>query len=308
MAFVSPARSGLLWKSLAYLLVFLAVAYSVVRVLGGDEYLASADYSLLALGLLCYLAGILCWAIAWSDSSGLGKAESALLTFASSSGSLTPLGLGSDALRGYFSGQSKDGLARVVASSLATKFHKIALTAIVSAVFLVLAAGALGDAIAYSSLFGVAASLAAVLFIWLVSSRSSWLLRLIPPRFLPQSITGGSALFHKLFSSPSAYSIAFLLLSLAFEFAAFLFCFLAFGVYADLAIVAGVFVAVFFASKVPLVNGFGLVELVGVALLHGAFPVSRLLAVLFAFDLARLWFPAFLSVFFVASKVRQKRG
>jgi hypothetical protein len=72
-------------------------------------------------------------------------------------------------------------------------------------------------------------------------------------------------------------------------------------------IVAGAFAVTFFASKIPFVHGFGLLELVGVFLLHSAYPVALLVAVFFCFDVARLWFPTLVSAGFVALVSRRQR-
>ncbi|MFA5247617.1 MAG: lysylphosphatidylglycerol synthase domain-containing protein [Candidatus Micrarchaeia archaeon] len=286
--------------ALAYLFVLGAIAYAVIKFLGGENYLAQADYSMFGLALLAYLASVFFWSLAWAKSAKIQRKEAALLTFAAAAGALTPLGVGSDALRGYFSRRDAEGFSHLVLSSIATKLHKIVFSAVAAAVFLALYSSSLSNEILYSALLGIAVSVVSVVLLYLFIGKFSWLSKYFPKKFLPDFLTKGSQQFKNLLASPSISSIIYIAASLAFELVSFFCCFLAFNTNPGLVVVAGAFVVVFFASKVPFLHGFGLLELVGVFLLHNSFPASLLVAILFCFDVARLWFPTLVSAGFVA--------
>ena len=293
--------------ALAYLFVFGAVAYAIIKFLGGEGYLAGADWSMLGLALLAYLASIFFWSLAWAKSAGIQRKEAALLTFAAAAGALTPMGVGSDALRGYFSRRDAAGFSHIVLSSFATKLHKIIFSAVAAAIFLALYGAGLPSEILYATLVGIAVSVVSVILLYFFLGRLSWLEKLLPKRLLPEYVHSGSKAFRRMLATPSVGSILLVAVSLAFELVSFYACFLAFHVNPGLVIAAGAFAVAFFASKIPFVHGFGLLELVGVFLLHGAYPVALLVAIFFCFDVARLWFPTLVSAGFVALLTRRSK-
>jgi hypothetical protein len=217
------------------------------------------------------------------------------------------MGVGSDALRGYFSRRDSAGFSHIVLSSFATKLHKIVFSAVAAGVFLVLYSAGLPSEILYATMAGIAISVASVILLYFFLGRLSWLEKLLPRRLLPEYVHKGSKDFRRMLASPAKESLVLVAVSLAFELVAFYSCFLAFRVDPGLVIVAGAFAVTFFASKIPFVHGFGLLELVGVFLLHSAYPVALLVAVFFCFDVARLWFPTLVSAGFVALVSRRQR-
>jgi uncharacterized membrane protein YbhN (UPF0104 family) len=293
-------------SALAYLFVLGALAYTVIKLLGGEGYLSSANLSTFALALFAYLASIFFWSLAWSYNARIQKKEAALLTFAAAAGALTPLGVGSDALRGYFSRRDADGFSHLIVSSLATKLQKIFLSALISALFLLAFSALLPSEILYSAILGIAISIVSVLFIYFFLGKLSWLSKYLPKKYLPDYLFSGSSKFRRMLVEPTFKSLVYVTVSFAFELASFYLCFLSFSINPGFVLVAGAFVVMFFASKVPFLHGFGLMELVGVFLLHNTYPAALLVAVLFCFDVARLWFPTLLSAGFVALVSRRK--
>ena len=291
-----------MWGALAYLFVFAAIAYSAIKLAGGENHLLSANPLLLSFAVLAYLLSILFWAFAWASSGNIPFVEAAGLTFASASGAVTPLGAGSDALRGYFSGRSDIALADIVSSSLATKLQKLALTGLVSLAFLGVFFPELDPLVVTASSLGIALGFLGILAVWIASGKSGKILSFIPRRFIPEGLAHGSERFRDLLAKPSLAAVAFLFVSTFFEFASFVLCFLAFGADIGLPASFGAFTVIFFAAKLPFLHGFGLIELVGAVLLNSLLPVPQLVAILFAFDFCRLWFPTLLSLLFIAGK------
>ncbi len=294
-------------SALAYLFILVAIAYAVITFLGGQNYLASADWPMFCLALLAYLASIFFWSLAWAKSAGIQRKEAALLTFAAAAGALTPMGVGSDALRGYFSRRDAAGFSHIVLSSFATKLHKIVFSAVAAGVFLILYSAGLPTEILYATMAGIAVSVVSVILLYFFLGNISWLEKLLPKRVIPEYLHSGSKTFRRMLATPSKESILLVAVSLAFELVAFYSCFLAFHINPGIVIVAGAFAVTFFASKIPFVHGFGLLELVGVFLLQGAYPVALLVAIFFCFDVARLWFPTLVSAAFVALLSRRSR-
>jgi len=294
-------------SALAYLFVFGAVAYAIVKFLGGGDYLAGADWSVFGLALLAYLASIFFWSLAWAKSAGIQRREAALLTFAAAAGALTPMGVGSDALRGYFSRRDTAGMSHIVISSFATKLHKILFSAVAAVVFLILFSSQLSAEILYATMAGIAFSVVSVVLIYLCLGNLSFFERLIPKRFFPEYLHSCSKDFRRMLATPAKESVLLVAVSFTFEFVAFYACFLAFHLNPGLVLAAGAFAVTFFASKIPFVHGFGLLELVGVFLLQGAYPVALLVAIFFCFDVARLWFPTLVSAAFVALLARRSK-
>ena len=297
-------RQSLL-SSAAYLLVAGAVIYSVVKILGGEAHLASANYFFLLLAVCAYLSSMFFWAVAWAYQSKISIKEASLLTFSSIAGTFTPLGLGSDALRGYFSKRKDRELSKLVASSVATKFHKIIVTSVLGLLYLLLAWKFLNGEITTPAFVGVILSLLSVLAIWIAARYFGSFSRYVPKKFVPSFVSYGSEHFRQALSNVVLPSLSALVISTFFEFTSLYLSFLAFGADPGFLVVAGTYVVLFFASKVPFLHGFGLVELVGVLLLRGLFPVPLLVAVLFSFDIARLWVPTLLSLVFVFYQLRK---
>jgi len=295
------------FTALAYLFVLGAIAYAVIKFLGGEDYLVGADWPMLGLALLAYLASVFFWSLAWAKSAGIQKKEAALLTFAAAAGALTPMGVGSDALRGYFSRRDAAGMSHLVLSSLATKLHKIFFSAIAAALFLVLYSAALPLQILYATMAGIAIIVASVILLYFILGRLSWFEMLLPWKLIPDYIHKGSKDFRRLLANPVKESIVLIAVSLAFELVAFYSCFLAFNADPGIVLAAGAFAVTFFATKIPFVHGFGLIELVGVFLLQGAYPIPLIVAIFFCFDVARLWFPTLVSAVFVALLSRRSK-
>ena len=293
--------------ALAYIFVLGAIAYAVIKFLGGEDYLAGADWPMLGLALLAYLASIFFWSLAWAKSAGIQRREAALLTFAAAAGALTPMGVGSDALRGYFSRRDPAGFSHIVLSSIATKLHKIFFSAIVAALFLAVYSAGLPKEILYATIAGIAIIVASVIILYFILGRLSWFEKLLPKKLIPDYIHRGSKDFRRLLANPVKESILLIAVSLAFELVAFYSCFLAFNVDPGIVLAAGAFVVTFFATKIPFVHGFGLIELVGVFLLQGAYPIPLIVAIFFCFDVARLWFPTLVSAAFVALLSRRSK-
>jgi len=293
--------------ALAYLFVLGAIAYAVIKFLGGEEYLAGADWPMLGLALLAYLASVFFWSLAWAKSAGIQKKEAALLTFAAAAGALTPMGVGSDALRGYFSRRDAAGFSHIVLSSFATKIHKIFFSAIAAALFLLVYSAGLPKEILYATMAGIAIIVASVMLLYFFLGRLSWLEKLLPKNLLPEYVHNGSKDFRRMLANPVKESVLLIAISLTFELVAFYSCFLAFNVDPGLVLTAGAFAVTFFATKIPFVHGFGLIELVGVFLLQGAYPIPLIVAVFFCFDVARLWFPTLVSAVFVALLSRRSK-
>ncbi len=303
-----PAKAKLrqrLLSTAAYLLVAGAVIYSIVKLLGGEEHLAYANYFFLLLAVCAYLSSMFFWAVAWAYHGKIPVREASLLTFCSVAGTFTPLGLGSDALRGYFSKRRDRDLSRLVASSVATKFHKIIVTSALGLLYLLLSWKFLDGEIAAPAFAGVILSLLSVLAIWVAAKYFGSFSRHVPKKFVPSFVSYGSDHIRQALSTVALPSLSALVISAFFEFAALYLSFLAFGADPGFLVVAGTYVVLFFASKVPFLHGFGLLQLVGVLLLRGLFPVSLLVAVLFSFDIARLWVPTLLSLVFVFHQLRK---
>ena len=290
---------GKFWNTIAYLLVFLCVAYALVKLFGGEETLLSANLLILAVAVFSYLLSISLWAAAWGNSCGVGFVESQLLTFAATGGAVTPAGVGSDAMRGFFSKRKGNELSGIVASSLAVKLQKIVLTAICAAVFLLAFYSVLDSQIVFLSSIGIAFSLLAVFAIYYASLHQKFISKFIPAKWLSGLIEIGASQFRDYLQRISLQSAILLFLSLCCEFVSFLFCFKAFGAAPALVLAFGAFIVIFFASKIPFLHGLGLIELVGVLLLSDVFSPSKLVAVLFAFDVCRLWLPSLVSLPFI---------
>lgn len=295
------------FTALAYLFVLGAIAYAVIKFLGGENYLAGADWPVLGLALLAYLASVFFWSLAWAKSAGIQRKEAALLTFAAAAGALTPMGVGSDALRGYFSRRDAAGMSHIVLSSFATKLHKIVFSAIAAAAFLLLYRAGLSSEIVYATMAGIAIIVVAVMLLYFFLGRLPWIEKLLPKKIIPQYVHNGSKDFRRLLASPGKESVLLIAVSLAFELVAFYSCFLAFNVDPGIVLAAGAFAVTFFATKIPFVHGFGLLELVGVFLLQGAYPIPLIVAIFFCFDVARLWFPTLVSAGFVALLTRRSK-
>jgi uncharacterized membrane protein YbhN (UPF0104 family) len=294
-------------SALAYLFVLGAIAYAVIKFLGGENYLVGADWPMLGLALLAYLASIFFWSLAWAKSAGIQRKEAALLTFAAAAGALTPMGVGSDALRGYFSRRDAAGMSHIVLSSFATKLHKIVFSAVAAGAFLVLYGAGLSSEILYASMAGIAVSIVSVVLLYFFLGRLAWVEKFLPRKLLPEYVHKGSKDFRRMLATLSKESVLLIAVSLAFELVAFYSCFLAFNVDPGIVLAAGAFAVTFFASKIPFLHGFGLIEMVGVFLLQGAYPVPLLVAVFFCFDVARLWFPTLVSAGFVALLTRRSK-
>ena len=291
----------------AYLFVLGAIAYAVIKFLGGEDYLAGADYPMLGLALLAYLASIFFWSLAWAKSAGIQRKEAALLTFAAAAGALTPMGVGSDALRGYFSRRDAAGVSHIVLSSFATKLHKIVFSVLAAGVFLIFYSAGISSEILYATMVGIAVIIVSVILLYFFLGRLSWLERLMPKKLIPEYVHKGSKDFRRMLATPTKESVLLVAVSLAFELVAFYSCFLAFHTDPGIVLAAGAFAVTFFASKIPFLHGFGLLELVGVFLLQGAYPIPLLVAIFFCFDVARLWFPTLVSAAFVALLTRRSK-
>jgi len=294
-------------SALAYIFVLGAIAYAVIKFLGGEQYLAGADWPMLSLALLAYLASIFFWSLAWAKSAGIQRKEAALLTFAAAAGALTPMGVGSDALKGYFSRRDAAGMSHIVLSSFATKLHKIFFSAIAAALFLALYGAGLPSQILYATMAGIAIIVASVILLYFILGRLAWFERLLPRKLIPAYVHNGSKDFRRLLANPVKESVLLIAVSLAFELVAFYSCFLAFNADPGIVLAAGAFAVTFFATKIPFVHGFGLIELVGVFLLQGAYPIPLIVAIFFCFDVARLWFPTLVSAAFVALLSRRSK-
>jgi len=305
-SFASSVRNKA-FTAAAYLFVLGAAAYAAIKFLGGEDYLTGADWPVLGLALLAYLASVFFWSLAWAKSAGIQRKEAALLTFAAAAGALTPMGVGSDALRGYFSRRDAAGMSHIVLSSFATKLHKILFSAVAAAVFLAVYRTGLPSEILYTTMAGITVSAAAVVLLYLFLGRLSWFELFLPKRLIPQYVHKGSNDFRRMLASPAKESVLLIAVSLAFELVAFYSCFLAFNVNPGFVLAAGAFAATFFATKIPFVHGFGLIELVGVFLLQGAYPIPLIVAIFFCFDVARLWFPTLVSAAFVALLTRRSK-
>ncbi|MFQ5406647.1 MAG: lysylphosphatidylglycerol synthase domain-containing protein [Candidatus Micrarchaeia archaeon] len=284
-------------KKLVYLSFSLIVAFALYKLFGAENALGEANFTVLLLSLLLFLANVLFWNFAWASVAKIPYKEANAAGFSSLAGFLTPLGVGSDFLRGFFASKTKS-LPVLLASSFATKIYKLSIAAILLLASLPLFFNSVDERIRFALVASTSAIFSAVI-VFKVFRIDKWK---VTQSFLAGSI-GGKARdvyknLHALLVVPSLKVVAFLFFSLAFEFAAFYTVFAAFGIFLPASQSVSAFLMLFLASKAFLPQGFGVVEAVGLLLFEGVFATPVLAAVILSWDAVRAWIPAVLSFVF----------
>jgi len=318
-------------------ILILVIVSAVLAVLSGAtgavESITQADPFLLALGILFFLISVKIWLFSWaylvSNHSKKPLLPVYLLGLCSVFGSLTPIQLGSDALRSLFLKEHMGiGLTESFSASMIVKGLKFSVLAISAFAVILLAASmhAIEPVLLIPLLSGLlVVFLAAALF-------------LLPLRkgigFRISRIFGGMSkrihflkpleiYFVKYSDYLGQFSTAMILavflasaLSWIFEFLSLQFIFLSIGIEIPLISLLVLFVLLAVLERAPILpRGILLVEAVGFAFLSFPFVSSAKLStaeiasVLVLYDIARLIVPVVLSLaFYFVYGIRLKKS
>ncbi|MFH1257571.1 MAG: lysylphosphatidylglycerol synthase domain-containing protein, partial [Candidatus Micrarchaeota archaeon] len=207
------------WQNGLFLAALIAVVYALLTIFEADRHIKDLNLGIAVLSALIYIASITIWNIAWGRYFSLPASESIKLGFASQLGGLTPLSLGADFLRGYYSKKAGRKFSAGMAASLASKFHKILLALVFSAIGIGLLIYQHSD-LKGSLLLGAGIPiimLAGVFF--LTRNYSPWLISNITLKRIGKEDTAEfSKTLRKFIYSPSKSTILLLFISLVFEF------------------------------------------------------------------------------------------
>ena len=285
-------------KNAFYLLVSLLVLYAIYKFFGAGAAFRSADFPLLSLAVLIFLAEAFFWNWAWALVGGVSFRSAQLSSFASMSGNLTPFGIGSDLMRSFFAKSEKKTFSQILASSFATKVYKILLAAAVLVLSFPLFSGLNQELQASLSLGTLFISAGAVSFLFFARFNPKFAESLLSSFETGRKINLFAKELRRFFAIPSPQVLFLLLVSLACEFAAFFLSFQALGITLSVSTALAVFFIVFFATKLPF-HALGVSELVGIFLLQSQYSAAPIAAALISWDLVRAWAPALASTAFV---------
>ncbi len=288
------------WKKAVFIVVALAVAFALYKVLGAEQALSRADLGILVFAQLLFFASIVFWNAAWASRAKIGAWEANLAGFSSLAGMLTPMGVGSDFLRTFFGRHLHKDAGFLLATSFAVKLYKMALAAVLLFILFPFVYGAADDRLKFSLLAGAAIIVAGIVFIKFASGRKFGFLKYFGE--FGEKAAGISIHLKTLLSIPPAGVALPLFASLFFEFAAFYSLFAAFGLQSEWQAVLASFLLLFFASKMFLPYGFGVVEALGFFLFQNQFELSAIAGLLLAWDAVRAWVPAATSALFVFAR------
>jgi len=273
--------------NILFIAIALVIAYALFSIFDAKKILAQADFFLLLLAVLSFVLSIVLWNFGWAQILGIGFIRANKIGFASLSGLLTPFGIGNDLLKGLLAKQDGLSLEKSVAASVCAKLIKMFFAVLLSAL------GLLSVLYLFPSQFNLLLSL----FV-LVSGMSVGLFILSRKKFSLEG-EGSIAVFtrhlNSFFSRPSFSASLFLLASFLLEFLSFFLCAKAISLDIPFVLLFASFSAVFLAGKIPLSpQGLGIVEFLAVYVLFTA-STEAVAALIFLWNICRLWFPILLS-------------
>jgi len=313
-------------KTSLVILAVLSLALAVFAVLtGAMSSLKRASAFFLTLSVLFFLLSVLVWLFSWSlllvkHSKERSFAGVFCWGFASVFGSLTPIQLGSDALRSIFLREHLGiGFSESFSASMIVKGLKFSVLALAST-FIISWALIEGwaDAMLFVPLFSglLVVVLAALLFLLPLKKSigykiSRFFARLSARVLFLKPLEGYfvkySDYLSRVRSGMLVVVFAMAALSWFFEFFSLFFAFLSLGIKMPFLSILVLFVLIAVLERTPLLpRGVLLVETVGFAFLSfplitsASLSVPQIASVLVLFDLSRLVMPAVLSAVFYA--------
>ncbi len=320
-------------KTPLVLLAVLSLALAVFAVLTGAMHsLKKANAFFLTLSVLFFLFSVLVWLFSWSlllvkHSKKRSFASVFCWGFASVFGSLTPIQLGSDALRSVFLREHLGiSFSESFSASMIVKGLKFSVLALASTLIISWALiGGWADAVLFLPLLsGLLVVVLAALFFLLPLKKSvgykisrfferlSRKVHFLKP--LGEYFVKYSDYLSHVRSGMLVVVFAMAAFSWFFEFFSLFFAFLSLGIKMPVLSLLALFVLLAVLERTPfLPRGILLVETVGFAFLSfplitsASLSVPQIASVLVLFDLSRLVMPAVLSAAFYAFYSQRKR-
>ncbi len=293
------------WKKLAYLVIGLAVAFALYSFLGAEQALEKANFQLIALSQLLFIASIILWNNAWAARAKITYKDANIAGFSSLAGMLTPFGAGTDFLRAYFGRHLHKDATYILATSISVKLYKTALAALLLFATFPFLFSTIDEKLSYAVLAAAAIMFLSIVFLKRALDVGEQSIISLLSGDLGENAKKFSGNLKQLLAIPSPGVIFFLATSLAMEFLAFYFLFSAFSMAVTLAEAFAAFLLLFFASKFFMPQGIGIVEALGFFLLQGRFETALIAGLFLAWLAVRAWIPALLSgVFLIAKRWR----
>lgn len=319
--------------SIVLLVLFSALLIALISLTGAFDRLIEAEPFFLVLSAFSFFLSIIVWLFAWALLVRKRNKKPFLgilgLGFASVFGSLTPIQLGSDALRSIFLKDefgipfSESFSASMIVKGLKFSVLAIASILLVSVAFLT---QSIDSVLFFPLISGVFVVLLAAMLFLLPLKRSigygiSNLFEVLSKKiFFLKPLTGYFRKYSDFLSEFSGEMLLLIFLLAAFswllEFLALFFVFSSLAIKMPIVSLAVLFVLLAVLERTPITpRGILLVELVGFAFLsfpmvsNSELSVAEVGSVLVIFDVARLIVPTLISIVFYLfyKKVKQAR-
>lgn len=306
--------------SIFFVVLFFALYSLFVFFTGSIDTLFSANVFFVVLALVSFLFSIFFWVVSWGffirKHASISYKQIILVGFSCVYGSLTPIQVGTEALRSF---RAKSFFSVAYSKSISASFLVKGLKFLVIAIFSFVSLFFLLFFVEVDFLIFVGL-LSGFIIIWLatfifliplnktVSNKLSKFFSFLSLKIsFFKKVDSSFRNYSKHFVSVSKKELVYILflsiVSWFLEFFALWFCFFAFSLYIDFFSVLLLFVLFSILERAPfLPRGIGLVETLGYFFLSSAvfgfsFSIPLVASVLFLFGFVRLIFPTIFSLF-----------
>lgn len=308
--------------ALLFITSFFAI---IIKFSGAFPELIKADFFLVLLSSLFFIASVIVWAFAWAfvlrKEHKLGYGNAAFFGISSMFASFTPMQLGNDLLRAFLLKEAKSvPMHKGIGASMLVKGIKFLTLALFSVFALLLSAQfhLFGTALTSFFVMGLIAIIlsAAILLLPISKMANKAMLSFLSNiSLIFRPLSGLDYLFadYSYFLSRGAHLMpkifVFCIIALFFEFLCFVFSAFAIGIYPAFDAILLLFFAIALLERVPFTpRGVGLVETAMYLFLSGSLQVdqAKIISFIAIFDFARIILPTTISlIVFLAT--RRKR-
>jgi len=327
--------TGFILRAILTLVIVFILLSILAGINGASTTLQSTNPLIFAIAASFFILSILLWLFSWAyllkKRVNLSYSSLLLTGFCSVFGSLTPVQLGSDALRGFLL-KDRFGVSftKVISASLIVKGIKFLLLALTSSLIFgfFLFEGTLNSTLFYSLLSGFLMVIFATLLFLLPLKKSFG--RKIARFFgnfskvkylgfcskVEEFFISYSAYLHRISVSSFAIAFFFAFLSWIAEFLALYFVFDSLSLTIPFSVLLSLFVLVAVLERTPfLPRGIGLIEIIGIVFLsipvfeNFSLSFGEIASIMVLFNIVRLVIPTLLSliVFLLSSTAKIER-